>query len=138
MRNPLSVFIDTGAWIALALTKDPMHSRAVNTWERLLASGSRLYTSVPVVIETFTFLDRNTARDVALAWKDSLEAIHRFTIVDCKKRDLVEAWQYYKRRDLLKLSAVDATSFVIMKHERISVAFSYDHHFSTAGFHLAE
>ena len=27
-------------------------------------------TSVPVIIETFTFLDRNANRDVALAWKD--------------------------------------------------------------------
>jgi hypothetical protein len=32
----------------------------------------RINTSVPVVLETFTFLDRNAARPVALAWKDSL------------------------------------------------------------------
>jgi hypothetical protein len=28
-----------------------------------------------VVLETFTFLDRNAARTVALAWKDSLETV---------------------------------------------------------------
>jgi predicted nucleic acid-binding protein len=57
-----SVYVDTGAWIALALTRDPLHERAQEAWHHLVESGARLYTSVPVVIETFTFLDRNTAR----------------------------------------------------------------------------
>ena len=34
------------------------------------------------------------------------------------------------------LSAVDATSFVLMSHEKIRTAFTFDHHFATAGFHL--
>ena len=69
------VFVDTGAWIALALTRDPLHARARATWEELLGAGVRFQTSVPVVLETFTFLDRNAARKVALAWKDSLKTV---------------------------------------------------------------
>lgn len=138
MKYPIKVFIDTSAWIALALTKDPFHTRAVATWDRLLTTGARLHTSVPVVIETFTFLDRNTTRDVALAWKDSLSKIARFTLVDCHKEDLAEAWRYFRKREIPKLSAVDATSFVLMKREKMTTAFSFDHHFATAGFRLAE
>jgi hypothetical protein len=33
---------------------------------------AKLHTSVPVVIETFTFLERNADRDVALAWMDGV------------------------------------------------------------------
>ena len=63
-------FVDSGAWIALALSRDPLHERAREQWDLLCASGARLHTSVPVVIETFTFLDRNANRDVALACKE--------------------------------------------------------------------
>ena len=38
--------------------------------------------------------------------------------------------------DLHKLSAVDATSFTIMKRARIRLAFAFDHHFAVAGFRL--
>ncbi len=47
------VFVDTGAWIALALTRDPLHDRARAAWEGLLDKGSRLATSIPVVLETW-------------------------------------------------------------------------------------
>ena len=66
------MFVDTGAWIALALTRDPLHVRAVDAWAQISTKGARLHTSVPVMLETFTFLDRHARRDVALAWKDSL------------------------------------------------------------------
>jgi predicted nucleic acid-binding protein len=49
---------------------------------------------------------------------------------------LEQAWGYFRRSDLHKLSAVDATSFAIMKRERIQVAYAFDHHFSVVGFRL--
>ena len=72
MRHGESVFVDSGAWIALALSRDPQHAQARELWELLQRAGAALHTSVPVVIETFTFLDRNTNRDVALAWKEAV------------------------------------------------------------------
>jgi uncharacterized protein len=136
MREGETVFVDTGAWIALALSRDPLHSRARELWEVLLGAGARLHTSVPVILETFTFLDRNTARDVALAWKSSLDKVAGLHIHPVSAADLVEIWPYFQRRDLHKLSAVDATSFVLMAHARIRTAFAFDHHFSVAGFRL--
>jgi predicted nucleic acid-binding protein len=97
-------FVDSGAWIALALSRDPLHERAREQWELLRAAGARLHTSVPVVIETFTFLDRNANRDVA-----------------------------FRRSDLHRLSAVDATSFIIMKRARIRLAYTFDHRFAVVG-----
>lgn len=136
MRSGDAVFVDTGAWIALALSRDPLHDRARDAWTRLTDSGARLHTSVPVVLETFTFLERNAIRDVALAWKDSLEALKRFRVLSCSVKDMTDAWQYFARRNLHKLSAVDATSFVLMSRAKIRWAFAFDHHFAAVGFRL--
>jgi predicted nucleic acid-binding protein len=88
------------------------------------------------VLETFTFLEGNARRDVALTWKDSLEALPRFRVIECTRADVARSWKYFERRDLHKLSAVDATSFVIMTREKISTAFAFDHHFAAVGFRL--
>jgi len=136
VRTGELVFVDTGAWIALALTRDPLHARARATWEQLLGAGVRFHTSVPVVLETFTFLDRNAARDVALAWKDSLKTVPHLKVLPATVKDLDQAWPYFERPDLHKLSAVDAVSFVLMAQRRIRVAFAFDSHFATAGFRM--
>jgi uncharacterized protein len=135
MRTGEAVFVDTGAWIALALTRDPLHERAREAWTEIGDAGARLHTSVPVLLETFTFLERNANRDVALAWRESLGEL-RLEILECRKTDLDAAFRFFDRRDLHKLSAVDATSFVLMKRGKIRVAFTFDHHFAAVGFRL--
>lgn len=49
------VFVDSGAWIALAISVDAMHARAVEEWEVMQRAGARILTSLPVLIETFTY-----------------------------------------------------------------------------------
>ena len=134
MRRSEAAFVDSGAWIALALVRDPLHAQAVEQWQDLQRAGAKLHTSVPVVIETFTFLERNAHRDVALVWKDSMHVPRPVKILPCELRDLDASWDYFRRSDLRKLSAVDATSFVIMNRARIRIAFAFDHHFVAAGF----
>ena len=136
MRQREAAFVDSGAWIALALTRDPLHAQAREQWEMLQGAGAKLHTSVPVVIETFTFLERNTNRHVALAWKGSIYKPGTVRILPCELRDLEQSWEYFRRGGLHKLSAVDATSFTIMKRARIGLAFAFDHHFASAGFRL--
>ncbi|HTO81160.1 MAG TPA: PIN domain-containing protein [Methylomirabilota bacterium] len=136
MRQGESVFVDSGAWIALALSRDPLHGRAREQWDRLQGAGAKLHTSVPVVIETFTFLDRNATRDVALTWREAVYEPGTLRILPCDLRDLEQSWEYFRRADLHKLSAVDATSFVIMKRAHIRLVYTFDHHFAAAGFRL--
>lgn len=137
MRLGEAVFVDTGAWIALALSRDPLHEQAKAIWHGLLENGARLHTSVPVVLEAFTFLDRNAARDVALAWRESLDELPGLELHACSIEETDEAWSYFRRSDLHKLSAVDATSFVIMKRHGIRIAFAFDHHIAIVGFRMA-
>lgn len=136
MRQGEAAFVDSGAWIALALSRDPLHRQAREQWDALQAAGARLHTSLPVVIETFTFLERNTNRDVALAWKDSIYEPGTVDILECRRDDLDASWAYFTRNDLHKLSAVDATSFAIMRRKRIRLAFAFDHHFAVVGFRM--
>jgi hypothetical protein len=136
MRQGEAVFVDSGAWIALALKPDPLHSRARELWDMLRGAGARVHTSIPVVIETFTFLDRNAGRDVALTWRDALGKARTVKVLPCERRDLAQSWDYFRRTDLHKLSSVDATSFVIMKRARIGLAYAFDHHFAVVGFRM--
>jgi predicted nucleic acid-binding protein len=136
MRQAEAAFVDSGAWIALALTRDALHARAREQWDLLAEAGAKLHTSVPVVIETFTFLDRNANRDVALTWREAIYETGAIKILPCELRDLELAWKYFRRADLHKLSAVDATSFAIMTRARIRLAYAFDHHFATVGFRL--
>ncbi len=136
LRSGQAVFVDTGAWIALVLTRDPFHERAKTAWSELEGIGAKLRTSIPVLIETFTFLERNARRDVALAWRGSLESIAHYQLLECTRSDLARSWKFFERHDLHKLSAVDATSFAIMRREKISTAFAFDHHFASVGFRL--
>jgi predicted nucleic acid-binding protein len=136
MRAGEPVFVDTGAWIALALTRDPLHPRARAAWHDLLGAGARLHSSVPVVLETFTFLDRNASRNVALTWKDSLGTVPQFKLLPATAKDVDLSWAYLDWPELHKLSAVDAVSFVLMTQRRIRSAFAFDSHFATAGFRM--
>jgi predicted nucleic acid-binding protein len=136
VRQGERIFVDSGAWIALALVRDPLHQPARETWERLNAAGARLHTSVPVVLETFTFLDRNAAREAALAWKDSLSSVRYLRILPCTRKEMDLAWRYFERPDLHKLSATDAVSFVLMSQRKITRAFTFDAHFAAAGFKI--
>lgn len=131
-------FVDTGAWIALAVVRDALHERAVAAWQTLDHAAARLYTSVPVVLETFTYLDRKGSRDLAQRWRASLGAIPRFQVVGCQPAELEAAWPWLDRPELYRLGLVDATSFVIMRKHGIRVAFAFDTHFATAGFRLVE
>jgi len=53
MRQGQAVFVDSGAWIALALSQDSFHEQAREHWDLLRGTGAKLHTSVPVIVEAF-------------------------------------------------------------------------------------
>ena len=71
-----------------------------------------------------------------MAWRESIYRPGIVTILPCDLGDLQQSWDYFRRADLHKLSAVDATSFAIMKRARIRIAYTFDHHFAAVGFRL--
>jgi uncharacterized protein len=130
------IFVDTGAFIALTVRADAHHVAAATLWRELVVEGGKPLTTVPVVIEAYTYLQRNLGPELAEGWRQALVATPRLTIVECSVADLSAAWPWLRRRDLHKLSAVDATSFVLMKKHKLRRAFTFDAHFAAAGFRL--
>ena len=55
-----------------------------------------------------------------------------------RRADLAASWRWFERRELHKLSAVDAVSFVLMTEARLREAFTFDHHFASAGFRIID
>jgi uncharacterized protein len=110
MRQGEAVFVDSGAWIALALSRDPLHTQAREQWELLQRAGAKLHTSVAVIIETFTFLDRNANRDVALMWKDRIYEPGTVKILPCELRDLQQSWEYFRGRFETRCQARNSSS----------------------------
>jgi hypothetical protein len=74
------------------------------------AAGARLHIPVHVVIGTFTFLDRNTNGDVGLTWKEWVTRPGVIEIFPCQRCDPQRSWEYFRRSDLHRLSAVDASA----------------------------
>jgi len=91
---------------------------------------------VPVVIETFTYLQRGLGPAVAQAWRSALATMPRLSILDCTAAELALAWPWFERRDLHRPGVVDATSFVLMKKHELRRAFTFDAHFAAAGFKI--
>ena len=44
IRQREAVLVDSGAWIALALSRDPLHERAREQWDLLCAAGASSVT----------------------------------------------------------------------------------------------
>ena len=130
------VFVDTGGWLALALVSDPYHERAAEGWRELQRGGARPCTSVPVVVETFTYLQRKIDVRLAHSWSEGLRGPGGAEVFACSPDDLEVAWPWLQRRELHKLSLVDATSFVLMRKHGVRQVLGFDTHFAQAGFRL--
>ena len=136
MRQGEAAFVDSGAWIALALSRDPLHTRAREHWEMLEEAGARLHTSVPVILETFTFLSATPQRRGIGLEGILISRAVPVKVLPCEQRDLASHGTIFDARTFTGCSAVDATSFAIMTRARIRVAFTFDHHFAAVGFRL--
>lgn len=123
-------FVDTSYWVALRLRRDANHGAAVRLW----TPGQALLTTNHVVGETWTFLRRRDGHASAVAFLDAVELAEWLTVVhvdDAIERD-ARAW--LRRHDERVYSFVDATSFMVMRHERVSEALAFDGDFGAAGF----
>jgi uncharacterized protein len=125
-----ATFADTSYWLALVLTTDAYHQRA-------LAANGRLASVVTtrfVLAELGAALARVALRHMFLAIMDQIEADPAIRVVavdDALFRDGVEQFRQRPDKDW---SLTDCISFVVMQREGIRDALTADHHFEQAGF----
>ena len=123
-------FVDTSYWVALRLRRDANHETAVRLW----APGQPIMTTNHVVGETWTFLRRRDGHPSGVAFLDAVEVADWLTVVHADEATEREARTWLRRHDERVYSFVDATSFAVMRRERLSEALAFDGDFSAAGF----
>lgn len=131
-----SVFVDTSAWYALADHGDTYNRTATRRLRRLVKEQVVLVTTNHVLGETYTLLRGRLGFGAAQGFltRARTSALTRRVFVP-------EPWEE-AAEDLLaqysgqEFSYVDATSFIAMRRLVLSEAFTFDHHFTVAGFTL--
>jgi hypothetical protein len=128
------VFVDTGGWVALQDASDRHHRSAVTALPAILQSCKSLVTSNQVIGETYTYLRTIGSYGAARRFLEAVAAtakLERLFVTEALER---EAYQILHRYAEHSFSYVDATSFALMRQERLRYAFAFDAHFATAGF----
>lgn len=125
-------FVDTSFWVALGFVRDGHHRQAETLWKA--ATGGGLLTTNQVVGETWTFLRRRAGHEAAVRFIDSIERSRRVGVVRVDEASEAEALAWLRRHDGRTYSFVDATSFAVMRQNRIREALAFDGDFTAAGF----
>ena len=72
-----TVFVDTGAWIALAVRQDQLHPSAAAHARRLARALTPLLTTNYVMLETYTYIRYHYDHQKALAFDTILQNLIR-------------------------------------------------------------
>jgi len=127
------VFVDTGAFIALAFRGDQLHFRAVAIHQALLRQGVALFSSNLIIAETYTFLRYNVSYHAALGFLKNLKSAERngmITIIYATPQLDESALAILEKFCDQDLSFVDAVSFAILEQDRrLQDVFTFDAHF---------
>lgn len=132
----MTVFVDSGAWIALALPRDTHHERAVRAYRDTLRS-TRLVTTSDVIAESLTRVRYDGGHDAALRLRRAIDAAvdsGKLTIVWMTEEIHRDAWKVFTTFASLRLSFVDATSAAVAKRRKATTVFGFDADFRAMGF----
>lgn len=126
----MTVFVDTGYFVALLLPRDQRHKRAV----KAAKPGMRFVTSSLVINETISLLQARGLLSAALEFLREARANPELRIVHADAAVQSMAWDLFSRWGGGGATAVDCVSFAIMRESSIRKAFTFDAHFRAAGF----
>ena len=133
MKNN-TIFVDTGAWYALADRTDQHHTRAVKKYPALLRQYPHLTTTNLVVAETYILIRRALGHQPAISFLKNLSSSPRITKIYSDTTLEFKAEKILEKYQDQDFSYTDAVSFAAMRELKIGKAFAFDSHFSTAGF----
>ena len=132
-----NIFIDTSAFIALYLSDDDFHRKAID-WLKKAKGATIFWTTNYILDEVYTFIRSVKGKNAAVNFADFLASnsdtvkIKRVTLEEEKN-----AFTLFSNLDFKDLSFTDCTSFTVMRKLHLKQAFSFDKHFKQAGFEMA-
>lgn len=126
------IFIDTSFFFAASEASDYEHATATQLIESL--DRPRLVTTNHVRGETWSLLRRRDGHHRAVQFLDLLENSASIRVVEVESETELAALTWLRRHDEREYSFVDATSFAVMRENRILEALAFDGDFTAAGF----
>jgi len=132
MKN--SVFLDTSFSIALSISKDQFHQRAVELTKQVNAAQSQIVTTQAVILEIGNALSKVKYRQSAVGIIEFFKNDPNVTIVSLSDKLYDEGFELFSNRPDKEWSLVDCIWFVVMRERNIEAALTADEHFIQAGF----
>ncbi len=129
-----SLFIDTSAWVAVVNSRDQYHPVARGFYRHCFSNYSRFITSNLVVAETYIMLRLDCGSAVALQWWEMISDSIKIEVIYADAGSTVDAFNLIRKYKDQRISLADAVSFKIMEELGMKEAFTFDSHFSMAGF----
>ena len=122
-----AIFVDTGAFYALADSGDRNHGTASSIFEARGMAGD-LVTSDYVFVESWCLIRARLGRDAAMRYWDAMQSdvvkTYGVTSTDlASARTIAKAWPDQD------FSLIDCTSFALMERLRLDEALAFDSHF---------
>ena len=132
-----ALFVDTWAWVALALKRDQHHTRATAA-HNCFRSARRQYTTTDFVLsEVIAHLYTTLTPEQAEAFVDNVLAqadANCYRLIHVSPQQFRRAWDMRKKYGgKPDISFVDFTSFVVMGDVGITDVFTGDAHFQQVG-----
>ena len=130
------LFVDTSAWYALAVRRDPDHRALSAALQQQIQRGTAIVTTNLVVAETHALLMRRTSRDTALAFVRHVDRMPNVVVRSTRALEARAVVDWLERYADQEFSFTDAVSFAVMAERAITDALTLDRHFATAGFRM--
>lgn len=127
-------FVDTSAWFSLMIAGDRRHAQVRSAHAKLYRGGSLFVTSNLVLGELYTLLSARTSASGFWTFRDRVLASDRVRVLNLAPEQFDAAFLLLQRRKDKSYSFVDATSFALMRDERIGTALTLDRRFAQEGF----
>jgi predicted nucleic acid-binding protein len=128
------IFLDTGYIIALETADDQHHEAALAHWQDLSVSLPLLVTTSYIFDEVVTFFNSRSRHTKAVEVGNRLLRSSLIHLVQVDEILFYTGWDYFQQHQDKQYSLTDCISFVVMQEREISVALTFDKHFTQAGF----
>ena len=128
------VFVDAVAWVAVVDRGDTHHEAAVAFHRRMMKERRPFVTTNLVIAEAHALILRYGGYRAAMSFLASVRPAPRLVKVFADEALEAEAESILASYADQDFSVADAVSFAVMRQRQIEEAFTFDSHFSTAGF----
>jgi uncharacterized protein len=125
------ILVDTGYWL---LARDQNHPAAVQHWQSLTDHLPRLVATSYIFDEVVTFFNSRGYHDKAVQVGNWLLHSPSIYLVQVDEALFFAGWNYFQKHQDKSYSLTDCISFVVMEQLKINTAFTFDQHFTQAGF----